>query len=153
TVATVASPSAAAPVAATGGSIEWGVKASFRNYVASPIAHGTITTAGGATQLSSGAFSFQVSGGSQDADAGSTDAVSDGSVHFVGHDGILDVLISDVRVEIEGASGAIVADVVSREFIDTTTAGDPVTYDDVELAALDLSGVTPTVGTNTVSYA
>src|SRR5690606_21047322 len=95
TVATVASPSAAAPVAATGGSIEWGVKASFRNYVASPIAHGTITTAGGATQLSSGAFSFPVNGGSHDADAGATDAASDGSVHFVGHGGILDVLISD----------------------------------------------------------
>lgn len=153
TVATVASPSAAAPVAATGGSVEWGVKASFRGYVTSPIGHGTITTAGGATQAASGVFTFPVSGGAHDADTGTTEAISGGSVHFEAHGGILDVLISDVRVEIDGSTGAIVADVVSREFIDTTTAGDPVTYDDVVLASLDLAGVTPTVGVGTVSYA
>jgi hypothetical protein len=154
--AVVAAPAAsAAPVTVTGGTIDWGVKASFRSYITSPIAAGTITMGSPATQAAgNGIFTFPVTGGAYDpADGTAPDADGDGSVHFSGHDGLLDVLISDVRVDLSGAGAFVVADVTSKEFIDTTTEGPSHTYDDVQLAQLDLTSITPTTGAGTVSYA
>lgn len=145
-----AQPADAAEV--TGGTIEWGVRGTFRNYVQGPIAQGSITVNGGATQAAgNGTFTFPVTGGSHE--GSTTDAGSTGGVHFEGHHGTLDINLSSLRVVIDGSSGAIVADVVSREFISTTEAGDPITYDDVQLVSLDLSGVTPTVTADSVTYA
>lgn len=152
--AVVATPAAAAPVAVEGGSITWGVRDEFRSYLASPASEGgTMTTDGGATQApGNGPFTFPVTGGSRDAAAGTVDVTSTGSVHFLAHGGILDMLLSDVRIDIDGATAYLVADMVSRAFIDTTTAGPLLTYDDVQLVELDLSGVTPAVAGSTVTY-
>ena len=43
------STASAAPQDVTSGGLDWGVKASFRSYVAGPIAQGSITLGGGAT--------------------------------------------------------------------------------------------------------
>ncbi len=68
-----------------------------------------------------------------------------------GHDGILDVKIEDVRIDISSAGAFLVADVTSKEFIDTTTEGPSHVYDDVKLVS-SMTGITPTVGTDTVTY-
>lgn len=146
----VASPAAAA-TEVTGGTIDWGVRASFRNYIVSPIAHGSITVGGGASVNADGTYRFAVSGGNHDA-AASTSVASGGSVSFVGHGGVLEMTISDVRVSVSGSSGELIANVVSRPFTTTTETNPPVTYDNVVLGALDLSGVTPDVGTDTATW-
>lgn len=134
-----------------GGTVEWGVRQSFRTYIVGPIAGGTVSAGGGATQkASNGPFVFPVGGGSHD--GATTTANSSGSAHFSGHHGILEVNISDVRVSINGSTGSIIADVTARPFTDTTTKNDLVTYDDLTLATLNLAAVTPTVSADEVKF-
>ena len=143
-LASVPAPAGATPVSASSGSITWGLKSSFRSYITSPGANGTISVSGGATQAASnGVFTFPADSGSRD---GSTAAIDTrGAVVFRGHEDVLDVSISDIRVAISGATGTVVVDAVSRQYSPgTTTPGTPVTYDDVTFATLDLSAVTPT---------
>lgn len=122
------------PVAA----LTWGVKASFRSYVTGPVAHGTITTADGA-EAAGEVFVFPAEEGAE----GRPDAFTagfDGSVRFVGHGGALDLTVADLRVEVDGDEGTLVADVAAKSLDDEEV----VEYPDVELAALDLGAVTPT---------
>jgi len=143
-LAVVPAPAGAAPVAASGGSVTWGLKSSFRSYIVSPGAAGTITVGGGATQAASnGVFTFPADAGSKDGSAAAVD--TRGTVVFVGHEGVLDVSLSDIRVNIDGTSGSLVVDAVSRQYSPgATTPGAPVTYDDVTFADLDLTSVTTT---------
>ncbi|MFI5430264.1 HtaA domain-containing protein [Aeromicrobium sp. UC242_57] len=128
----VAEPSDAKRDVASG-DLAWGVKESFRKYIGGPIAHGTTTVAGGASIADDGTFRFPVDSGSYDPKTKTLEVEYDGSVHFTGHAGALDLKISDPRVEITGDKGVLVADVVSKS-LDSTEL---TTYDDVELAALD----------------
>ncbi len=114
------------------GSIDWGVKESFRNYLVSPIAHGEITTGDGASVDDDGAYAFPVTGGSYSVGTHDVTARSEGYVHFWGHGGELDLTFADLRVETDHAAGTgvLYADV-------TDPAG---TREDVPFADLDLSG-------------
>lgn len=145
-----AGPASAATVA--GGQLDWGVKHSFRAYIKGPIAHGDITTAGGASvqgdiTAGAGAFRFPTAAGGTRTSATAVDVPLAGSVRFTGHDGQLDVTISDLRVTITGSTGTLRADVVSKPL---TPAGSPaVTYDDIDFATLTpgtgaVSGLTTT---------
>ena len=128
------------------GSVDWGVKQSFRNYVVGPIAHGSITPGGGTTTNGDNTFHFGSGTGTVDGSPQAIDLATSGSVQFAGHDGVLDVTISNVRVDIDGTTGTLVADVVTRPFTSTTAPpAEPVAYDDVALAALDLSGTVPSI--------
>lgn len=140
-----ASPAAADTV--TGGSATWGVKESFRNYVTGPVAAGQITTSDGATTNGDGTFGFQPASGSFDPATGKADVKFGGTVLFTGHAGALRVRVSDPRVAYQGTSGVLYADVVSR---DLNTAQD-VSYPNVDVANLDLTGVTPTVDGSSAS--
>lgn len=85
----------------TGGSLTWGVKQSFRSYVTGFIAHGEITTKGGATQApDNGAFTFTRGSGSVLADGGASLAFA-GSVRFRGHGGDLDVTLADPTITVD----------------------------------------------------
>jgi hypothetical protein len=143
-----AGPAGAAPRAAIGGHLDWGVKASFRAYVTGPIAHGSISTSGGATTNGDGTFRFPLASGTRDASAGSASSAHSGSVRFVGHSGALDLTISELRVSIIGSAGVLVADVSTKGFSDPS----PVLYDDVELATLDLTSVTPVTTADSATY-
>lgn len=137
-------PASAATV--TGGTVEWGVKDSFRTYIVGPIAQGSISVADGATQAAgNGVFAFPVSGGAHDAGATAVDA--GGSVHFTGHAGQLDVVVSNISVSVTGTSGTLFADVTSLPLGGST----PTNYSNVGLAALDLTAATTTPGTGTVT--
>ncbi len=118
------------------GSLAWGIKESFRSYVAGPIAHGSITTSG--VSLSGGAFVFgQAAGSTFDGSTGSTSY--SGSVRFRGHDGLLDVSLSNPVVTVESST---------RATLSVSVNGGAST----SFATLDLSaGVRSTPG-NTVTF-
>lgn len=139
TLGTVAPhPAGAADGPLLGGSLDWGVKASFRSYITGPIALGTVTPGAGVTANGDGGFRFPFAGGSS-AGAG-VSAAFGGEVLFSGHHGALDLRITEPRVTIDGMSGTIVVDAASKGL----ETGVVETYDDVVLATLDLSAVTPT---------
>jgi hypothetical protein len=141
TVSVVVTAATAAPVAgppAVGaGSLTWGVKQSFRDYVTGSIARGSITTSG--VSSSGGAFVFsQASGGTFDRAAGTGTSAYSGSVRFTGHNGILDVTLSNPVVRIDSATSATLL---------VTAGGSQIAFATLNLAAASLS--TPN---NTVSY-
>ncbi|MEU0492225.1 HtaA domain-containing protein [Nocardiopsis sp. NPDC006139] len=142
----VAAPAAsAAPV--SGGSAVWGVKESFRDYVSGPIAGGGYTASGGATEPGDGLIDFPTSGGDvDDAFFISGEVSFTGTVVFTGHDygqgPVLEVRLSDPRVEFDGSTGTVYADVTSREFHGANPAlppGAPVSYGEVPVT--ELTGV------------
>jgi len=138
-----ASPAQAAVV--TGGNVDWGVKQSFRNYVTSPIAMGTIATSQGGTTNPDGSYRFPITGGeAASADRPSVGTV--GKVKFSGHAGALDFTIFNVRVVLDGtASGpCLIADADTKKL---NGGGTTESYRDVRFAKLDTTGITPTAGT------
>ncbi|WP_031085885.1 HtaA domain-containing protein [Streptomyces sp. NRRL WC-3549] len=100
------------------GTLDWGVKESFRAYVTGPIAHGEIKTSGGAT-ASSGGYRFPDATGAFDADQQTLEAEFAGSVRFLGHkeEGAhtLDLSLSKLRVQVKGSTGTLVADVSTKD--------------------------------------
>ncbi|MET9918459.1 HtaA domain-containing protein [Streptomyces sp. NPDC006435] len=135
TTATTTDGAAAAPkLELKDGTLEWGLKESFRKYLAAPFSGGRITVQDGATQASgNGVFTFVDGRGTYDKATYATDTAFKGGVHFYAHGGELDITLSDVKLATAGTGGAITVDV-------TTPKG---TSDDVRFAALDLSGVKP----------
>ncbi|WP_371096582.1 HtaA domain-containing protein, partial [Streptomyces sanglieri] len=129
---------AAAPkLELTDGTLEWGVKESFRKYLASSFSGGKITVKDGATQAAdNGAFTFSGGKGTYDTATYGTETAFEGGVNFYAHGGVLDITLSDVKLATTGTGGAITVDV-------TTPKG---TEDDVEFASLDLSAVKPGKG-------
>ncbi|WP_235485751.1 HtaA domain-containing protein [Streptomyces roseoverticillatus] len=134
------------------GTLEWGVKESFRKYLALPFVHGETKVADGAKQAEkNGAFTFTGGEGKQDPASQAVTAAFKGSVHFLGHPkrggaGFdLDITLADVHLTPDaksgGKKGRITADV---------TTGDGKKQDDVPIAALDLSGVKPVDGADGV---
>ncbi|MZD06587.1 hypothetical protein GTW43_16000 [Streptomyces sp. SID5785] len=118
------------------GTLDWGVKESFRTYITGPIAGGKVELGGGATQ-NGAVYRFGDASGSYDADAKSLDAKFAGSVRFLGHkeDGAyaLDLKFSDLHVTAaQGGSGRLVADVSSKD----RESGKVSTYDDLTVATL-----------------
>lgn len=134
--ATSASAQGPPPITLTGGQADWGLKASFRSYIAGPIAHGTTTASDGATVNSDGTFRFTLVSGSYNLSTHAVTSQFDGTVRFVGHNGLLDLTLSDPRIETAGDTGKLFLDARSRSL----TTGAFEDFDDVEFAALDLTG-------------
>ncbi|MFF1915293.1 HtaA domain-containing protein [Streptomyces sp. NPDC058239] len=119
------------------GTLEWGVKESFRKYLASSFSGGKITVKDGATQApDNGAFTFVNGKGTYDTATHGTDTAFEGGVNFYAHGGVLDITLSDVKLATTGTGGAITVDVATPEG----------TRNDVAFAALDLSAVKPGQG-------
>jgi hypothetical protein len=85
----------------TGGSLTWGVKESFRSYISGRIANGSWEPSEGATYETP---DFQWSGatGEIDPETGTGVVSFVGTVHFTGHDGVLDLTMANPTVEFEG---------------------------------------------------
>ncbi|MFE0171743.1 HtaA domain-containing protein [Streptomyces sp. NPDC059002] len=119
------------------GTLDWGVKESFRKYVTG-IAMGSIEATDGAKQApDNGVFTFTDGKGTYD--PGPTHATSvgfKGNVRFLSKAHAFDIKIADVKVVTEGKGGAIQADV--------TLNG--ATQNDIDLAKLDLSTIKPGQG-------
>ncbi|MYV58223.1 HtaA domain-containing protein, partial [Streptomyces sp. SID3212] len=100
------------------GQLGWGVKESFRSYVVDGAANGKISTADGASQATgNGDFTFTDGTGAYDLDADTLAASFAGSVTFKGHESAgsygLDLTLSGLRVELDGGTGTLSADVDS----------------------------------------
>lgn len=124
----------------TGGQLEWGLKDSFRSYITGPIANGEIQTSDGVTTDDDGNFIFPATTGTE-VSGDTVEIPFQGTLHFTGHGGILDLTVSDVKIRLtdQSTDAMLVADAVSKEFVDTTTEGDPITYSDVDLASVTLA--------------
>ncbi|WP_327356537.1 HtaA domain-containing protein [Streptomyces sp. NBC_01304] len=107
------------------GKLSWGMKESFRKYIASG---GEVKTAGGAKKISAG-YEFPYSKGQLNVTDKELDASFGGSVRFLYKAHGIDIKLSDLKIEAAGKKGILVADV-------TTAKG---TNDDVTFATLDLS--------------
>jgi hypothetical protein len=160
-LAAQANPTHEAARAVTSGVIDWGVLATLRNYIYTqfgpPSSIGTITVEGGATAngnlKEAGSYiSFPAAGGTYERGLyGASDKLSldtQGTVVFAkpGHC-IIEVKLSGIEVELNGANSKIVLD--SNYDVDkpegfTCLPEPPLSFTDVDFATLDLSAVTPT---------
>ncbi|MGW2841211.1 HtaA domain-containing protein [Streptomyces sp. NPDC001493] len=100
------------------GTLDWGVKESFRSYVTGPIASGSVETTGGASTTANG-YRFGDATGRFDAAKKTLQADFKGQVRFLGHKSgdtyALDLSFSALRVEVTGTSGKLIADVSSKD--------------------------------------
>lgn len=85
----------------TGGTLSWGVKESFRSYISGSIANGSWETSEGAS-YETPEFEWTGASGSYDPQQGTGKVSFSGSVHFTGHDGVLDLTLANPTVEFEG---------------------------------------------------
>lgn len=131
----------------TAGALTWGVKESFRSYIVGPVAHGGATTSGGASVVG-GVFRFgQADGGTWSASTGRGTVRYAGTVRFTGHDGALDIALTNPVVEITGAtSGRLLVDARS-----TGLDGSAFVRDGVAVATLAL-GTPSTAADGSVTY-
>ena len=107
TAGTGSAPSAGSTDSTGAGSLTWGLRKSFRDYITGPIANGSIAVSGGASS-SSGGYTFPQSGGAK----GDGGAGYRGTVNFRGHGGLLDLSFSDPAVSISSPSrGSLTAKV------------------------------------------
>lgn len=136
------------PIVAGAGA-DWGVKESFRGYVLGPIAHGSITVSDGASQNPDGSFHFPVAGGEYDPVSGATVVEFSGSVLFKGHEGALEVKISNPRAELTPEGSALYADMISKP---NTPGAGATQYPGVRVADLDMTGKTPTVDSTATTW-
>ncbi len=121
--------------AVTGGSLEWGLKESFRSYVQGPIANGTFS--GGSFAASGGAFNV--------VDGGIGRANFSGAISASGHGGLLNFQLSSPSVQITGpGTGVLFAHVSS-----TSTTGAAAVNGVVAFANLSFSG--PAISGSTLS--
>ncbi|WP_421108074.1 HtaA domain-containing protein [Streptomyces sp. NEAU-S77] len=106
-----------------------------------PIAKGEITLSGGAAEQGTTGYRFPSAQGTYDAEGGSLDASFDGAIRFTGHGGSLDLKFSDLGIEVDGAKGALMADVSAKDR-DTgkVTESDDVRVADLTTGALDPKG-------------
>jgi hypothetical protein len=135
----------------TEGSLNWGVKASFRRYVG----EGGITVAGGVTRASDTSAEFPVPGfqwplvsGTFDTESKSTVLQFGGSVHFSAHEGALDLTIGQPKLVLTGAESTLYASVKSEPL----SGGSIVDYGVIPIVSLDLTGKEPTVAGGTTTW-
>lgn len=136
-----------------GGTLHWGVKESFRSYISGSIANGSWETSDGA-EYETPDFIWSNPTGEFDPGTG-TGAVSfTGTVHFAGHDGVLDLTLANPTIEFEGdGSAALMLDAKStdmegetaideqQEWVGAVSAPDAISPADdrIELADLPVS--------------
>ncbi|SFR92070.1 Htaa protein [Agromyces sp. CF514] len=93
------------PVVIAAGSLDWGVSSSFREYIISDIAKGSIAVGGGASSNGS-SFRFVQSGSSFSPITTTGSADYAGTVRFTGHDGALDLTLTNPTLVAKGVGSA-----------------------------------------------
>lgn len=145
-IVTAPTQATAAPLAAedtpvmcvvTDGALTWGVKESFRAYISGSIANGAWEASDGASYETPD-FTWTGGTGEFDPVTGAGSVSFQGTVHFTGHDGVLDLTLANPTVEFEDdgtaallldsrstdASGELVVD-AAQEWVGDITEHDP----------------------------
>lgn len=119
------------------GSLQWGLKASFRNYLET-IANGYFTTSG--ISYSGGIFGFTQTGSSYNTTTGTGTVSFGGTMAITGHNGALNYTLSGFRIRVDSASSATLL----VNFVNNGTDGEP-SRNNVELVRLNLAAASKTV--------
>ena len=98
----------------TAGTMNWGVRESFRKYVETGVAKGSISTSGGATNSGSG-FTFPLESAAISSSASGQINFS-GEVHFYGHNGALDMRLRNPIIVVNGTQAELRVDYASRKY-------------------------------------
>lgn len=85
----------------TDGTLTWGVKESFRSYISGSIANGSWDATDGASYTTPD-FEWTQATGSIDPETGIGTVSFEGTVHFTGHEGVLDLTLANPTIEFEG---------------------------------------------------
>ncbi|MDO4686386.1 MAG: HtaA domain-containing protein [Corynebacterium sp.] len=112
----------------------WGVKQSFQAYITGSIAKGSWSLSG--VDHGNGEFHFAGNSGAVDKEKGTGSVYFPGSMHFTGHDGLLNLKISDLEIQWSGGSGSLIAEVSSSDM-----EGNHSDYGRVALASLNFGSV------------
>ncbi len=158
---TAPASAAPGPVFPTG-TASWGLRDSFRWYLALDFHDGEVLTTGGVTWLDAplsanpsyvagkGPFSYPVSGGTYDPATNKGTIELGGTLQTRAHpstvdpgEWVMDTTYSDLKIDIDGSSGTIRADMTFRPFV-TASSNIPAppfqTAEDVAFGTVDLSG-------------
>ncbi|QIK64755.1 hypothetical protein G7068_07015 [Leucobacter viscericola] len=81
--------------------LTWGVKESFRSYISGSIANGSWDAKDGASYTTPD-FQWTKATGTVDPTTGTGTVSFVGTVHFTGHDGVLDLTLANPTIEFEG---------------------------------------------------
>ncbi|GGF31366.1 HtaA domain-containing protein [Subtercola lobariae] len=88
--------------------LEWAVKPSFVAYVEA-LPDGRVEVVSGVSRAEDGRFVFGADAESEHGELGFT-----GAVHFYGHHGVLDVTLTDPRIEAEGRRFVVTVEVLGE---------------------------------------
>ncbi|OFT74423.1 hypothetical protein HMPREF3104_09835 [Corynebacterium sp. HMSC30G07] len=94
--------------------MDWGIRESFRKYVETGVAKGSISTDGGATRSGSG-FSFPLESAAISSSTSGQINFS-GEVHFYGHNGALDMTLRNPIIVVNGTQAELRVDYASRKY-------------------------------------
>jgi len=97
----LATTAASSNCVVTGGELKWGVKEGFRSYISGTIANGSWEVADGAS-YETPLFSWTNPTGQIDAETGEGSISFTGSVHFTGHEGVLNLQIANPTIVLGG---------------------------------------------------
>lgn len=113
-----AAPAQAAEADVDGATFSWGLRDSWRNYIAGPIAQGSITPTA-PTTLTGGVANWSGGSGSIDDATFAGEVSFTGSVTYQGHDHgdgpLLDLTTSNPTIEVSGSTATLYFDVESTE--------------------------------------
>jgi hypothetical protein len=124
----------------TGGTADWAIKSSFNSYILNVPPAGTITASGGATKRGD-SFRFSHASGNIGPNGFAGNVAFAGSIEYSKPGHGIELTIEDPRVAYSGATGTLYAS-------GTAQGGDR--YSNVDLATLDLTGITPSLSGNAV---
>lgn len=114
TAASAQTSSVAEACVVTDGTFSWGVKESFRSYISGTIANGSWEALDGAT-YETPVFEWSGATGSYDPATGTGSVSFPGTVHFTGHEGVLDLTLGNPTIEFEGDAAALLLDAHSND--------------------------------------
>ncbi|MHA7133438.1 HtaA domain-containing protein [Oerskovia turbata] len=138
---TVQAPAAPEGCTVTDASLGWGLKESFRAYVAGPIAHGDWALSDGAT-YEEPAFGWSTGTGVFDGEAFTGQVSYPGAITFTGHDGLLSTTVARPTIVLTGPDTAYLLLDVAGVTMEDALAGDAdkvATHEQVSFVELDLS--------------
>lgn len=100
--------------AVTGGDLKWGVKESFRSYISGTIANGNWEVSDGAS-YETPLFGWSDATGEIDAETGEGTVSFVGTLHFSGHEGVLNLVLKNPTIELNGdGTGRLLLDAKSN---------------------------------------
>ncbi|WP_083428462.1 HtaA domain-containing protein [Corynebacterium sp. NML140438] len=103
------------------GTMDWGVRESFRKYIETGVAKGSISTDEGASR-SGATFQFPAeSSAITGPSSGQFNFI--GSVHFSGHDGSLELTLSNPILVVNGTSAELRVDYSTRKYVGAGAVG------------------------------